>query len=692
MKRRFKITIALAALLGVGQLLAQNSRTAEVQFKEAQHKEQVEGDLKGAIEQYKKIAQGSDRRLAAKALVAIGECYERLGSAEARAAYDRVVREFADQPESATQARARLAALQGPNESQTIARRVWAGSADSVSLDGRYLSYTDWETGDVAIRDLITRTDRHLTNDGAPGLKAGFSEGSIISPDNRQVAYNWWSEAAKQDELRIIAFTGAENARPQTVYASTEIDYIQPAGWTPDGKQLLVVRSLKDQTIQLGMVSIQDKSIRVLKSLGWSYPDVDLSHDGRYIAYAAPARDNTATRNISILAVDGGRDIAMEQRAADNFAPVWSPDGSRIVFLSDRTGTASLWTVPVLGGKPSGPAELLKANVGSMGPLGIAKNGTLYYTSQEDRRNIYIADLDAAMKVTQPPVLASERFLNSNGRGAWSRDGRYFAYYSFRSAESAPSRSATLVIRTVATGEERDIPLHPRVPIHSFAAPPRWFPDGRSVLVAALRPQQSGIGYYRVDLTSGDAELLQHTTKWGIPAMQPDLSPDGKTIFYAHDDAELTQLIRFDIDSRRETKLRVADGLVSLAVSPDGTQLAYLQRGSIEVMPAAGGEPRTVYRAPGVTADQSTVVWMPAQRDLLFVQSRGGGEKDPHVLWRVPLNGDRPEEVGIARTGGYPFSPQMHPDGRRIMFESHEGGDGAIWTLENFLPTPVAAR
>ena len=174
--------------------------------------------------------------------------------------------------------------------------------------------------------------------------------------------------------------------------------------------------------------------------------------------------------------------------------------------------------------------------------------------------------------------------------------------------------------------------------------------------------------------------------------MQPDLSPDGKTIFYAHDDAELTQLIRFDIDSRRETKLRVADGLVSLAVSPDGTQLAYLQRGSIEVMPAAGGEPRTVYRAPGVTADQSTVVWMPAQRDLLFVQSRGGGEKDPHVLWRVPLNGDRPEEVGIARTGGYPFSPQMHPDGRRIMFESHEGGDGAIWTLENFLPTPVAAR
>ena len=65
MKRVFAITTVLVALIGSGLLFAQAPRSADVQFKAAQHKEEVEGDLKGAIEQYQKIAQSSDRALAA---------------------------------------------------------------------------------------------------------------------------------------------------------------------------------------------------------------------------------------------------------------------------------------------------------------------------------------------------------------------------------------------------------------------------------------------------------------------------------------------------------------------------------------------------------------------------------------------------------------------------------------------------
>ena len=34
----------------------------------------------------------------------------------------------------------------------------------------------------------------------------------------------------------------------------------------------------------------------------------------------------------------------------DNVAPRWSPDGKRIVFISNRRGTTSLWTETVPGG------------------------------------------------------------------------------------------------------------------------------------------------------------------------------------------------------------------------------------------------------------------------------------------------------------------------------------------------------
>ena len=108
--------LALSAAFAAQQ--ARDTR-AEVALQAAIKIETIDGDLKAAIEAYKKVAAtyGSDRAVAAKALVRAGQCYEKLGEAqakEARATYGRVVRDYADQAEIVAQARARLAALGGP--------------------------------------------------------------------------------------------------------------------------------------------------------------------------------------------------------------------------------------------------------------------------------------------------------------------------------------------------------------------------------------------------------------------------------------------------------------------------------------------------------------------------------------------------------------------------------------------------
>src|SRR3972149_166216 len=67
----FLAMVAILAALPLTFLAqSQNNNRAEVQFQAAQHKAFVDGDLKGAIEQYKQIASGRDRAMAAKALVA----------------------------------------------------------------------------------------------------------------------------------------------------------------------------------------------------------------------------------------------------------------------------------------------------------------------------------------------------------------------------------------------------------------------------------------------------------------------------------------------------------------------------------------------------------------------------------------------------------------------------------------------
>src|SRR5262245_34289931 len=61
---------------------------SELEYRAALHKQQVEGDLGGAIELYKSIASSktADRTVKARALLQLGACYEKLGQ-ESQAVY-----------------------------------------------------------------------------------------------------------------------------------------------------------------------------------------------------------------------------------------------------------------------------------------------------------------------------------------------------------------------------------------------------------------------------------------------------------------------------------------------------------------------------------------------------------------------------------------------------------------------------
>ena len=110
---------------------------AEIALQAAIKTETVDGNLKSAIEQYKKIVAlpGAGRATVATALLRMGQCFEKMGDVElreARKAYEQVVREYADQAATAAAARAKLAALAGaenaPSGSALSVRRVWAAS------------------------------------------------------------------------------------------------------------------------------------------------------------------------------------------------------------------------------------------------------------------------------------------------------------------------------------------------------------------------------------------------------------------------------------------------------------------------------------------------------------------------------------------------------------------------------------
>ena len=580
-------------------------------------------------------------------------------------------------------------------------RQVWTpqfvGRNATPSPDGRYLVYTDWNSGELAVRDLTTGSNRRLT-DESEGFREGQAEHAVVSPDGHLAAYAWIDYKTGATELRTLPIVGGEAARPRIVHQSKETKYLWPFGWTPDGKQLLVLRDLPDQTHQIAMMSAEDGSFRVLKSFGWQGPDkLSLSPDARYIAYDAPASDDVAVFDIYVMAVDGSQAGKVVDSPSLDWSPQWSPDGSQILFLSDRTGGVSLWSVRIEGGKAKSPATLVKTDVGPIVLLGMTRSGELYYNSGVlERRNTYVADLDSDHVAHNPPAVAAGRFINSNRGAAWSPDGELLAYYAFRVPSDNFPGSAELFVRTLKTGAEREIAMPQlRVPAYAFATPVRWFPDGRSVLVASY-DQKAGAGFYRVDIATGKSQLLHHTRTTEPGPSLPDLSPDGKVIFYVERDPAAPRnrkVMRFDLDSQRETELKQpsqGQELTAIAVSPDGAQLAYglsdvsTQSTVLEVMPSAGGAPHQVFRATGWrNGARYNLGWSRDQRYLIFVRPEGNASK-PQVLWRVPLQGGDPEKMGISMPDI--FFPQMSPDGRRIAFTSREDAAEEVWALENFLP------
>src|SRR5210317_182995 len=79
------------------------SQNQEQLFQQALMKEEGEGALQEAIDIYSKIVVNSaaDRSLQAKAQLQIGQCFEKLGKKQASEAYNKVIKQFADQQQTA---------------------------------------------------------------------------------------------------------------------------------------------------------------------------------------------------------------------------------------------------------------------------------------------------------------------------------------------------------------------------------------------------------------------------------------------------------------------------------------------------------------------------------------------------------------------------------------------------------------
>ena len=569
----------------------------------------------------------------------------------------------------------------------------------SPSPDGRYLSFPNHYSANLAILDLTTGESRDITDDGTWAGASQMALDSVWSPDGKQIAYMWYGGG--QDGLRIVGIDGSEQ---RVLYTNTPSSSISICyDWSEDGKYILAKLVKKtDENKQLReivLVSVADGSLRTLKSQVGASDGMALSPDNRYLVYDRPVKEHEDLRDIFLLATDGsGQETRLTEHPANDYGPIWSPDGKSIVFVSNRTPdrTASLWFMQIVDGKPAGEPQLVKKEVGDISTLGFTDSGSLFYVTMTRWSDIYVASVGMETgKLSSTPELLPSRGFNT--MPTWSPDGESLAYVSKRIPPGSFRSRQVLVIRSMDTGEEREFLS---VPSSYLEGQLRWSPDGRSILCGG-RPGNSihlidvQTGHVTADLATGN-EGISAKVIWG-----PAWSPDGKAIFFTRMRREKEdwpcRIVALDLETLKERELYPGGSRGSfLAVSPDGRQLAFRENDRIKVIPTEGGESRTILNKKDLNLREigffgAPFAWTPDGRYVLFVIETDNITQ----LWQVSAEGGIPQKLLEGWGAFYPISAyplSLHPDGRRVALQKGRNRQVDLWVMENLLPISTASR
>ncbi|MBI5835990.1 MAG: PD40 domain-containing protein [Candidatus Eisenbacteria bacterium] len=406
------------------------------------------------------------------------------------------------------------------------------------------------------------------------------------------------------------------------------------------------------------------------KALWLRYPAI--SPDGRTIAFSYHG-------NLWKVPAAGGVAVPLTLSEAHNTRPVWSPDGSRIAFASDRNGNFDVYAMPADGGEatrltfhsadelpssftPDGKALLFSASV--------LDAATAVGFPNDAQPELYKVALDGGMP--EPVLSTPAQYASYNRAGtrlAYS-DQRGFEMEWRKHDNSSFARDVWLY----------DVAANRHTRLTAFGADnrqPVWGPEDKSLFY--LSEKSGTFNVWRLD--PDDPHPVQVTTHTVHPVRFLSVSNTGD-LCYAYDgelwvrpagapeSRRLEVQVATDRRDRTVEPVDVTSQISEFDVSPDGSEIAFVARGEIYT---ASTEHGTTRRLTSTPEQERSVSFSPDGRSLLYASERGGSWK----LYRTDLadknepnffNATALRESPVLETGAETFQPRFSPDGSEIAY------------------------
>lgn len=445
-----------------------------------------------------------------------------------------------------------------------------------------------------------------------------------------------------------------------------------------------------------------------------TWMSVDISPDGRWIVFDLLA-------HVYRVSSEGGRaeSLTQESGVAVNYHPKFSPDGSRIAFVSDRGGQTNLWVMDADGSNPTQVQSSQDTRV-SM-PEWTA-----------DGEYIVVAQGGGIWMYHQDGGIGIEVVSSDGGSASWpsvSEDGRFLYYHVRTPGQTVPwavddiepglihdelvrdALQGTMNVRRMelATGEITQV---------TSGVPSRQYrlsggggfsgeisPDGGHIAFARRLPDATiewkghefgpSTALWLRDLETGAERIVMDPISQDMSEGMKTIrvlpgyawAPDGGSIVIAQGG----KLRRLDVASGEVSTIpfvarvhrviseqayrafAIDDGPVPITYtrwqsgSPDGARLAFTAAGRIWVMDLPDGAPRRLTR-DGEKRFEYSPSWSPDSRSIAYttVDESGVG----HVM-RIGVDGGGGRQVS-AEAGEYAHT-QWSPDGAEILVSRGSG-------------------
>jgi len=447
------------------------------------------------------------------------------------------------------------------------------------------------------------------------------------------------------------------------------------------GVLLLVVLGL---TLWLQSTTSVRRKSQVTFSSGLDfYPT--FSPDGNSLAYCSDAsgKFEIYVRQLA----SGGTEVAITSDGAQNVEPAWSPDGRWLAYHSKIK--EGIWLVSALGGQP-------------------------------------------------------RRLTDFGARPAWSPDGSQIVFQSadagtYAAMEVGAPPDSTIWTVAVAEGTLLQI-THPQAPLQrgpTGHTAPQWSPDGKRIIFS------NADGIWSIDPSGGVASSVL-ASPFAYDAV---FAPNGRTIFFSSADNEGPGIWMISVNPKTGSALGPGRKLHNLgaavahdlAVSPDGRHLLFsgittfdnLYSVTLDASGKIAGSPTALTHdtrlrkaLPAISPDGRTVAfdvlepsspfqiwtvesdgrnpqqvssnggvfpsWLPTG-DLIWLPhaSHGGGIIPPHGSLEIVA---RDHTSGAVRKIGWGPSQisfaHLSPDGKRVAYQTTEGGVINVWTMRLSDGTP----